>query len=158
MRTVRGKTLRALCWAMGIAAVAIGLLHVLGGNAVIPGAQDAGATIDSLGRFFGAIFAGYGLAWIRAARQTPVPAAAVRVLAGVFLLGGLGRLLSIAVAGRPQGFQLVLMALELALPPVYFWLAGADGATYAAHGEPGEGRCPTGPAAPRTDREATPEH
>ncbi len=74
----------------------------------------------------GAVFAGYGGAWIRAARQAPVPAREVRWLAAVLLLGGLGRVLSLAVDGRPHGFQLLLMAIELGLPPVYFWLAGAD--------------------------------
>lgn len=120
------RTLRVLAWAMGIACVAIGLFHGVAGNAAIPGAGDANATIDSFGRFMGAIFAGYGLAWLWAVRQTPIPAAAVRLLAGVFLLGGLSRVLSIAVEGRPHGFQIVLMAIELGLPPVYFWLADAE--------------------------------
>ncbi|CAL9423248.1 hypothetical protein SUDANB120_01892 [Streptomyces sp. enrichment culture] len=118
--------LRGSAWVMGIACVAIGLLHVVGGNAAIPGEGDAGATVDSLGRFLGAVFAGYGLAWIWAARQSPVPAAAVRWLAAVFLLGGAGRLLSLAVHGRPHWFQLVLTVIELVLPPLWFWLAAAD--------------------------------
>lgn len=50
----------------------------------------------------------------------------VRWLAGLMLLGGLSRLLSPAVAGRPHWFQIVLTAIELALPPVYFWLSDAD--------------------------------
>ncbi|MFJ6620131.1 DUF4345 domain-containing protein [Kitasatospora sp. NPDC091335] len=62
----------------------------------------------------------------RAARQTQVPARAVRWLAAVFLLGGLGRVLAIVVAGRPHWFQLVLMAIELGLGAVYLWLADAD--------------------------------
>ncbi|MGW1103113.1 DUF4345 domain-containing protein [Streptomyces sp. NPDC002540] len=120
------RTLKVLALTMGVACVAIGLLHMLLGNAAIPGAHAAGATVDSLGRFFGAIFAGYGLAWLWAARRTPIPARAVRWLSGVFLLGGLSRLPSLAVAGRPDSFQLVLAAIELTLPPVYFWLADAD--------------------------------
>ncbi|MBD0671523.1 DUF4345 domain-containing protein [Streptomyces sp. CBMA156] len=120
------KVLRVLAWTMGIACVAIGFLHLLLGNAAMPGIADAGPTVDSFGRFMGAVFAGYGAAWIRAARQTPVPARAVRWLAVVFLLGGLGRVLSIAVAGRPHWFQLVLMAIELGLGAVYLWLADAD--------------------------------
>ncbi|MBP0454517.1 DUF4345 domain-containing protein [Kitasatospora sp. RG8] len=122
----RAKTLWALAWAMGVVDVAIGLFHVLGGNAAIPGATDAGPTVDSLGRFFGAIFVGYGLAWIWAARQKPIPAATVRLLTGVFLLGALGRVLSIAVEGWPHGFQTGLMVLEFALSALYFWLADAD--------------------------------
>ncbi|WP_369356878.1 DUF4345 domain-containing protein [Streptomyces sp. cg2] len=120
------RTLRVLAWVMGIACVAIGLFHVVAGMSAIPGAGDSDATVDSFGRFMGAIFAGYGLAWLWAARRMPIPAVAVRLLTGVFLLGGLSRVLSIAVAGWPDGFQVVLMAIELGLPPVYFWLADAD--------------------------------
>ncbi|GLW57344.1 DUF4345 domain-containing protein [Kitasatospora phosalacinea] len=120
------RALRFLCHTMGWACLAIGLFHMLAGNAAVPGATDAGPTLDSLNRFFGAVFAGYGLAWLRTARRSPIPPAPVRILAGVLLLGGLSRLLSLAAAGRPHWFQLVLLAIELALPPVYFMLATAD--------------------------------
>ncbi|MFI8320161.1 DUF4345 domain-containing protein [Streptomyces sp. NPDC085529] len=120
------RALRVLVLVTGWACVAIGLLHVALGNAAIPGAEDAGPTIDSLGRFLGATFAGYGLAWLWAARQRPIPAWAVRRLAGVFLLGAVGRLLSLAVEGRPHAFQIALTVVELALPPVFFWLADAE--------------------------------
>ncbi|MEV0350690.1 DUF4345 domain-containing protein [Nonomuraea sp. NPDC050680] len=120
------RVLRVLTQLMGWACVAIGLFHVALGNAAIPGAGSAGTTIDSWGRFMGASFAGYGLAWLWAARQRPIPARAVRWLAGVFLLGGVGRLLSLAVHGWPQGFQIALTVIELGLPPVFFWLADAE--------------------------------
>ncbi|WP_317447272.1 DUF4345 domain-containing protein [Streptomyces collinus] len=120
------RTLRVLTQLMGWSSVAIGLFHVALGNAAIPGAGSAGPTVDSWGRFMGASFVGYGLAWLWAARQRPVPARAVRLLAGVFLLGGVGRLLSFALHGRPQWFQIVLAVIELTLPPVFFWLAGAE--------------------------------
>ncbi|MFF9482012.1 DUF4345 domain-containing protein [Streptomyces sp. NPDC014733] len=122
----RAKALRRLALAMGYGCAAIGLFHLLGGNAAIPGATHAGATIDSLGRFLGAIFTGYGLAWLRATRQTPIPASTVRLLTGVFLLGALGRMLSLAVAGWPHWFQTALGCLELALSPVLFLLADAE--------------------------------
>jgi hypothetical protein len=117
---------------MGIACVVIGLVHVLLGNASIPGESSADATIDSLGRFFGAIFAGYGLAWLWVVRQAPIPATAVRWLAGVFVLGAVGRLLSLAARGWPDGFQVVLTVVELVLPPVFFWLADAEERSLAA--------------------------
>ncbi|MET9675773.1 DUF4345 domain-containing protein [Streptomyces sp. NPDC006482] len=120
------KALRVFAWVMGVACTAIGLFHVVGGNAAIPGEADAGPTLDSLGRFFGAIFAGYGLAWLWAARQDPIPAKVVRWLAAVFLLGGVGRLLSLAVHGWPHSFQVALTVIELVFPPVWFWLADAD--------------------------------
>ncbi|MCF3128986.1 DUF4345 domain-containing protein [Streptomyces olivochromogenes] len=122
----KAKALRGLAVAMGYACMAIGLFHVLLGNAAIPGEGSAGATVDSLGRFFGAIFSGYGLTWLWAARRSPIPAAAVRWLAAVFLLGAVGRLLSLAAVGWPQAFQMVLGVVELTLSPVFFWLADAE--------------------------------
>ncbi|WP_310727373.1 DUF4345 domain-containing protein [Streptomyces sp. N2A] len=126
------RVLRWLVWAMGIACVAIGAFHLVLGIASVPGEGSAGATVDSRERFYNAIFLGYGLAWIWAARQSPIPAKAVRALAGIFLLGGIGRLLSLAVHGPPQWFQVPLTVLELVLPPVYFWLADAEERTRAA--------------------------
>ncbi|MFD7324303.1 DUF4345 domain-containing protein [Streptomyces sp. NPDC059875] len=119
------RVLRILTQLMGWACVAIGLFHMALGNAAIPGAGSAGPTVDSWGRFMGASFVGYGLAWLWAARQRPIQARAVRWLAGVFLLGGLGRLISLAVHGWPQWFQIALAVIELCLPPVFFWLADA---------------------------------
>ncbi|MEV0180044.1 DUF4345 domain-containing protein [Streptomyces sp. NPDC050625] len=122
----KAKALRVLVVTMGYACVAIGFFHVLLGNAAIPGERSAGPTIDSLGRFFGAIFAGYGLAWLWAARHSPIPAAAVRWLAGVFLLGAFGRLLSLATHGWPHAFQVTLGVIELVLSPVLLRLADAE--------------------------------
>ncbi|MEW2418157.1 DUF4345 domain-containing protein [Streptomyces sp. NPDC046866] len=130
----KARILRGLVRAMGYACLAIGIGHVLLGNRSIPGADSAGPTIDSLGRFFGAIFAGYGLAWLRAARRSPIPAAAVRGLAGVFLLGAVGRLLSLAASGWPHWFQVVLTVVELVLAPVFLWLADAEEKALAGGG------------------------
>lgn len=120
------KVLKWLVLLMGIACVAIGSLHFLLGVDSVPGEAGAGATVDSRERFYGAIFLGYGLAWLWAARQTPIPSRAVRWLAGIFLLGGIGRVVSLLVHGPPQGFQLVLTVVELGLPPVFLWLATVD--------------------------------
>ncbi|MFF6776590.1 DUF4345 domain-containing protein [Streptomyces sp. NPDC012637] len=129
------SALRALTQLMGWACVAIGLFHVALGNAALPGAGSAGATVDSWGRFMGAAFAGYGLAWLWTARQRPVPARAVRWLAGVFLLGGVGRLVSLAVHGWPQWFQIALTVIELVLPPVFFWLSDAEERSLGLRGD-----------------------
>ncbi|MFJ1611066.1 DUF4345 domain-containing protein [Streptomyces sp. NPDC088253] len=120
------RALRALVQLMGWTCVAIGLFHVALGNAAIPGAGSAGATVDSWGRFMGASFVGYGLAWLWASRQRPIPATAVRALSAVFLLGGLGRLISLTVHGWPQWFQIALAVIELGLPPVLFRLAPSE--------------------------------
>ncbi|MFD5125729.1 DUF4345 domain-containing protein [Streptomyces sp. NPDC058385] len=120
------RLLKWLAMAMGIACAAIGLYHLVLGIASVPGEGSTGATVDSRERFYNAIFFGYGLAWIHVARQSPIPSTAVRWLAGIFLLGGIGRVLSVAVHGWPHWFQVPLSALELALPPLLFWLSTAD--------------------------------
>jgi hypothetical protein len=119
-------SLKRLGLLMGVACVAIGVLHFALGVDSVPGEGGAGATVDSRERFYGAIFLGYGLAWLWVVRQSPVPASIVRVLAGVFLAGGVGRLVSLAVSGPPQWFQSVLAVVELVLPPLLWWLAPAD--------------------------------
>jgi hypothetical protein len=120
------RSLKRLSLLLGAACAAIGVLHFSLGIDSVPGEGAAGATVDSRERYYGAIFFGYGLAWIWAARQFPVPTTIVRVLAGVFLAGGVGRLISLAVYGPPQWFQVVLTVVELVLPPVFWWLAPAD--------------------------------
>ncbi|REK91854.1 DUF4345 domain-containing protein [Streptomyces inhibens] len=120
------RLLKWLVLAMGVACVAIGAFHLVLGIGSVPGEGSAGATVDSRERYFGAIFLGYGLAWIWAARQSPISSRAVRWLAGIFLLGGAGRILSMALYGQPQWFQVALAVIELAMPPLYFWLSTAD--------------------------------
>ncbi|MFB8006642.1 DUF4345 domain-containing protein [Nocardia sp. NPDC056000] len=118
--------LKWLSLLMGYACVAIGIFHIVAGIDGIPDMGSDGATADSQTRFFGAIFLGYGLVWLRAARRDPVDTTAIRWLAGIFALGAFGRAVSIAVHGWPHWFQLVLTAIEVALPPVWFWLAAVE--------------------------------
>ncbi|WP_020668146.1 DUF4345 domain-containing protein [Amycolatopsis nigrescens] len=120
------RLLKGLALAMGIACVAIGVFHFALGIDSVPGEGSAGATVDSRERFYGALFLGYGLAWIWTARQSPIPSKVVRWLTGIFLLGAVGRLLSLAIYGWPQWFQIALTVIELVLPPLYFWLSTAD--------------------------------
>jgi Domain of unknown function (DUF4345) len=123
--------LKRLALLVGAACVAIGVFHFAFGTASVPGEGRAGATVDSRERFYGAIFLGYGLAWIWAARRSPVPATVIRWLAGLFLLGGIGRILSMAVHGQPHWFQVVLTVIELVLPIPFLLLSTADEKAHA---------------------------
>lgn len=116
------STLERLTVATGAACTAIGVFHLLGGIATVPGEREAGPTVDSRERFYGAIFAGYGLGWLWAGRHTPPDRTVIRWLSGILLLGGGGRLLSRSRHGRPHWFQDALTVVELVLPPVMFGL------------------------------------
>ncbi|MFC9999421.1 DUF4345 domain-containing protein [Nocardia sp. NPDC127526] len=120
--------LKWLSLTMGWACVAIGVLHMALGIDSVPDMAGSGVTADSQSRFFGAIFLGYGLAWVWAVRRNPIDTTAIRWLAGIFALGALGRFISIAVHGWPHWFQLVLTAIEVVLPPIWCWLAAAEDA------------------------------
>ena len=126
------QRLRGLSALTGVTCTAIGLGHLALGVRSVPGESDAGPTVDSRERFYGATFAGYGLAWTWAAARTPVPTPLVRALSGVLLLGGVGRVVSLADTGWPHWFQTVLTGTELALPPVFFGLAAAADAQRSA--------------------------
>jgi Domain of unknown function (DUF4345) len=120
------RLLKGLAVAMGLACAGIGLYHLVLGIGSVPGEGRAdtlaGVTTDSRERFYNAIFFGYGVAWLWAARQ-PRMAILVWWLAAVMFLGGIGRIISLVRYGQPHWFQLVLTAIELVLPPLYIGLA-----------------------------------
>lgn len=123
---------RVLALTLGAACAVIGVVHLALGVASVPGESLAGATVDSRERFYGAIFAAYGIAWIWAARQTPPADRLMRFLAAACLLGGFGRILSLVQHGQPHWFQLVLGAVELVLPlPFLFPLSRRTSTTAA---------------------------
>ena len=68
-----GRHLRSLAGFTGLSCIAIGVYHFALGTASVPGATDANATVDSRERFYSAYFAGYGFAWLGAARKSPDP-------------------------------------------------------------------------------------
>ena len=101
----------------GIACVLIGLYHLIGGaSRTTPGAGEVSASIDSQERFYATVFAGYGLAWLRAAQVKPVPATDVVALSSVMAVGGVARLLSWREYGRPHLLYAVLTVVEFVLP------------------------------------------
>src|ERR1700727_2994734 len=121
-----GPSLRNLARFTGLSCIAIGIYHLALGSASVPGATDANATVDSRERFYSAYFAGYGVAWLRAARKSPIRAGEVRLLAGLMLISGIGRLISLVHNGRPHWFQEVLTAIEFIIPAAFFGIAEAD--------------------------------
>ena len=120
------RHLRNLGLFTGLSCIAIGIYHFALGTASVPGATDANATVDSRERFYSVYFAGYGLAWIRAALKSPIRAGDVRLLSSVMLLSGIGRLLSLVRNGRPHWFQEVLTAIEFVVPAVFFGIADTE--------------------------------
>jgi len=123
---VTGRHVKNLAGFTGLSCLVIGVYHFALGIGSVPGATDANATVDSRERFYSAYFAGYGLAWLAAARRSPIRATDVRLLAGLMLVSAIGRVISLVSHGRPHRFQEVLTAVEFVVPAAFFGMATAD--------------------------------
>jgi hypothetical protein len=75
-------------------------------------------TMDSELRFYAALWAAYGTVSLGTALRLAERLDFVPWLAGVFFLGGLGRVLSYVQTGPPHAFFTLLMWIELGLPPL----------------------------------------
>lgn len=116
------RYVRALAALTGVVCVVIGLSHVAIGADAIPGGGEVNATIDSEDRFYGAVFAGYGAAWVWAALRVPATYAVIQLLAAVMLLGGIGRVLSLIDRGAPHPLFIGLTVVEFVVPAIVFGL------------------------------------
>lgn len=109
---------RLLQLAVAVAAVvpvAAGLAGVLGGPAVFePGAA---VEIDSHFRYLSGLLLGLGLAfWSFVPRMSEVTGA-VRLLTAMVVLGGLARLLGLALHGAPSLGTMFALVMELFVTP-----------------------------------------
>lgn len=91
---------------------------LLGAN--ISAAVVAEPTLDSQHRFYGAAFAIYGALLLLCAKDIRRYEPVLRVAMMVFFVGGLARLVSIAIVGLPAAPILGLTAIELLAPPFLY--------------------------------------
>lgn len=117
------KLLRGIMFALGAAIVVIGAAHALLGAQIILGVGEFSSSIDSEDSFFGAIFIGYGVAWIISAQRSD--RRLTILLAGIFFLGGMARVLSMWRVGVPDTLYVFLTGVELILPVVIVVMAQA---------------------------------
>lgn len=124
--------LKPIALLTGATCVLIGIAHFLLGARIVAGGGNFTPSIDSQEHFYGVIFAGYGMAYIWAARQAQIQTRLIRILAGLMLIGGVGRIISWVDQGRPHPMWIALGAVEFVVPALFFWLtAAADSASEA---------------------------
>lgn len=110
--------LRRALHACGCVATAAGLRTVLAGGRSVPPYRHVDPRIDSELRFYAAFYVAYGLTLLRLAGSADRDARTLRALSAPLFLAGLARTAAWAQVGRPHPGQQVLLALELALPPL----------------------------------------
>ena len=116
------KSLQIILGTGGAVAVFIALLHLVFGPACIPGSVPVNATMDSEDRFYATMFAAYGAALLWCVRDVERKGVYVKLLAIIFFIGGLARLVSMFAVGLPNTFFISMTGLELGLPLLILFL------------------------------------
>lgn len=110
------RALQVFLGLFGATAIFIASLHVVLGPSAIPGSIPVNATMDSEDRFYATLFAAYGAALLWCIKDVEGKSTVVYFLALTFFVGGLARLVSMAVVGLPNTFFTAMTALELLIP------------------------------------------
>lgn len=103
---------------MSLVMMAAGAGTALLGAGSIVGADGASAVVDSELRFYAIWYAVAGVVLWRALPTIEKDKWLIRTISIAFFAAGCARALSWFVVGRPHGFQIVLMSVEIALPLV----------------------------------------
>ena len=111
--------------------ILVALLHLMLGlkadvllGAVVPTQVLAEASLDSQNRFYGAVFALYGVVLYLCARDLRRYESFFKAAVWVLFLGGLARLVSWSTHGAPAPLVVMLAASELLIPPLLLiWYA-----------------------------------
>ena len=80
--------------------------------------QLGGVDVDSEMRFYGVLWAAYGIVLVRVSKLLPQRILLAQAMLGLLFVGGLGRVISSLTLGPPHPLFQVLMWIELAVPLV----------------------------------------
>jgi len=102
----------------GVIVIAISLAHMAIGPRAIIGSVPVNPTMAGEDRFFAGLFGCLGVALLWCSRDVQRKRGYVNLLAAVFFVGGMGRLLAVVLDGVPHPFYVAMLVLELAVPPL----------------------------------------
>ena len=118
------RALRIFLAGVAVLGIASGAATIAGGSHIIPGDGRPSPSIESELRFFATwwLAAGVFVAWVL--RDLERRGRELRAFLALVVLAGIARALAWADAGRPATLFVVLMVIELVLPPpVAVWHA-----------------------------------
>ena len=112
------QAIQAFLALFGVVVIAISVVHFAIGPQAIIGGTAVNATMAGEDRFFAGLLLCYGIALLWCARDVQRKRVYVNLLAAVFFVGGIGRLLAVVLDGAPHPFYIAMLVLELVLPPL----------------------------------------
>lgn len=117
------RLLQVVVVVLGLVPVLAGLAGIVEGVGMV--GPDAGpgdpVALDSHVRYLSGLLLGIGLAFWSTVPRIEWHAARFRLLTAIVVLGGLGRLLGVALRGSPPPSMLAGLAMELAVTPLLCW-------------------------------------
>jgi hypothetical protein len=115
------RVLAAVPLLAGLLHVSFGVAANLQLGALLEPAVLRDPVLDSQDRFQGVVFMGYGVLFYLGLADLKRNAAVFRIAGAFIALGGVARLLSIALRGLPPAPVLVLVGMEVLLMPLILW-------------------------------------
>ena len=104
--------------ALALIPIATGLASVLLGSEIIRGGGPSNAGVESELRYYAVFYVAFGAFLWSLAPDVARRGRELRWAAAVLFCGGLARVVGVLVDGWPEADYVVLMAVELVLPPV----------------------------------------
>lgn len=115
------KALRLLGWVAGVWLIGLGVNRMAVSIDTVPGGGRVSASVDSEIRVGGALFVGFGIAYIWAARRSRIPVRTLWLLSCTMALIGVARLNSMAATGIPHLAVAVATVIDFAAAGLTFW-------------------------------------
>jgi hypothetical protein len=112
------RLLRGLMVLVGVVPILAGAFAVATGTDGVLGDDGASTNVDSEFRYFASFYVAFGAAALYLAPRVERETKAVRALALVLFAGGVARGIGWASTDRPDDQLLVLLCLELLIPPL----------------------------------------
>ncbi|WP_053722234.1 DUF4345 domain-containing protein [Saccharothrix sp. NRRL B-16348] len=113
------KAFQVVLVLLGLFVAGTGLLEVvLGPSVLLPGSPRPEPTLDSNYRFFAAMWLAIGVALLSVVPRVREATTVLRFVSAAVFVGGLARIASWLAVGQPHALMLVLLAIELIVPPV----------------------------------------
>jgi hypothetical protein len=110
------KLLQFCVFAGGLVPVGAGLWGVIFGPSMMNG-DPIDVSLDSYFRYLSGLLLAVGLGFWSTVPAIETKSARFRMLTGLVVIGGLGRVVSLLVVGVPTGISLAALAMELGVTP-----------------------------------------